>query len=69
MEFLQTLFEKRINFWRITFIKAIFETQIFDFIAGDEMVLEREPLERVATLGELNAYKHRGLVMYGYCQG
>lgn len=38
----------------------VVEPQIFDFIDGDETVFEREPLERVAALGELNAYKHNG---------
>lgn len=38
----------------------VVEPKIFDFIDGDETVFEREPLEQVAALGELNAYKHGG---------
>jgi glucose-1-phosphate cytidylyltransferase len=38
----------------------IFEPKIFDYIAGDNTVLEKEPLETVANMGELMAYKHNG---------
>lgn len=38
----------------------VVEPQIFDFIEGDATTFEREPLEKVAALGELNAYKHNG---------
>lgn len=38
----------------------VVEPQIFNYIDDDETVFEREPLERVAALGELNAYKHHG---------
>ncbi|MGN0366682.1 MAG: glucose-1-phosphate cytidylyltransferase [Suilimivivens sp.] len=38
----------------------VVEPQIFDFIDGDATIFEREPLEKVAALGELNAYKHSG---------
>lgn len=38
----------------------IFKKEIFDFIDGDETMLEREPLERLAELGELMAFKHYG---------
>lgn len=38
----------------------IFKKEIFDFIDGDETMLEREPLERLAELGELMAFKHSG---------
>lgn len=34
--------------------------QIFDYIAGDSTVFEREPLERVAEEGQLIAYHHNG---------
>lgn len=34
------------------------QPEIFDYIAGDETVFEKEPLERVAALGQLVAYKH-----------
>lgn len=38
----------------------VIEPEIFDFIEGDATVFEREPLEKAALLGELNAYKHDG---------
>lgn len=34
--------------------------EIFDYISGDETVLEKEPLERMAANGQLMAYKHDG---------
>lgn len=34
--------------------------EFFDFIEGDSTTLEREPLERVAQMGELMAYRHEG---------
>jgi glucose-1-phosphate cytidylyltransferase len=37
----------------------IFEPQIFDFLSPD-CILENEPLEKLANLGELVAYKHHG---------
>lgn len=33
---------------------------VLDYIAGDETVWEREPLERLASEGQLSAYHHRG---------
>lgn len=36
------------------------EPEFLDFIDGDETVLEREPLERVAAMGQLAAYRHDG---------
>ena len=33
---------------------------MFDYIDGDETILEREPLERLAANGDLFAYKHDG---------
>ena len=33
---------------------------IFDYIEGDNMSFEREPLEAVAQKGELMSYKHKG---------
>ena len=36
------------------------EPEFFDFIDGDQTILEHEPLEKVATLGELMAYHHDG---------
>jgi glucose-1-phosphate cytidylyltransferase len=38
----------------------ICEPEFLDFIDGDETILEREPLERVAAMGELAAYCHEG---------
>lgn len=38
----------------------VMEPKIFDYIAGDEIVLEKEPLENLAGAGELVAYKHHG---------
>lgn len=34
----------------------VLEPQIFDFIEGDNTVFEKEPLERIASIGELKAY-------------
>lgn len=38
----------------------VFEPGIFDYLDGDDTVLERESLERLADEGELMAYRHRG---------
>ncbi len=38
----------------------VMNPQIFDYIEGDSTVFEKEPLERVAEMGELKAYKHEG---------
>ena len=38
----------------------VVQPEFFDFIAGDSTILEREPLEQVARLGELMAYRHDG---------
>ena len=38
----------------------ILEPRVIDFIAGDDTVWEKEPLERLAQDGALAAYKHRG---------
>ena len=38
----------------------VLEPDIFDFIEGDETVFEKEPLESVAKLGQLCAFKHDG---------
>lgn len=38
----------------------VLEPKFFDLIEGDETLLEREPLEKAAELGELMAYKHEG---------
>lgn len=38
----------------------IIEPEFFDLISGDACVLEREPLERAAKMGELMAFHHEG---------
>jgi len=38
----------------------VIEPRFFDFIDGDKTILEREPLEKIAAMGELMAYKHEG---------
>jgi glucose-1-phosphate cytidylyltransferase len=38
----------------------VIEPEFFDFLEGDSTVLEKEPLETVARLGELMAYRHEG---------
>lgn len=36
------------------------QPEVLDYIAGDEVMLEREPMEQLAQLGELTCYKHQG---------
>ena len=38
----------------------VFEPEFFDLIAGDATILERDPLEAVAGMGELMAFRHEG---------
>ena len=38
----------------------VFEPEVFDYLKGDETVLEKEPLENLAKGGHLMAYKHQG---------
>jgi glucose-1-phosphate cytidylyltransferase len=38
----------------------VLEPAIFDLIDGDSTVFEKEPLERCAAEGQLNAFKHNG---------
>lgn len=38
----------------------VLESGVFDYIAGDETSWEKEPLERLALDGKLNAYRHSG---------
>jgi glucose-1-phosphate cytidylyltransferase len=38
----------------------VLEPQVFDYIDGDDMQWEREPLERLAKDGELMAFRHAG---------
>jgi len=38
----------------------VLSSKVIDYISGDESVWEREPLERIASEGNLSAYLHRG---------
>lgn len=38
----------------------VIEPAFFDLIESDKTILEREPLEQVARMGELRAYRHEG---------
>lgn len=38
----------------------VFEPAVFDYLDGDETILEREPLERLASEGQLMAFRHGG---------
>lgn len=38
----------------------VFHRRIFDYLAGPDCILEREPLERLAGEGQLMAYRHDG---------
>ena len=38
----------------------VFEPSVLDYVESDETILEREPLERLATDGKLQAFKHTG---------
>lgn len=38
----------------------VFNKKIFDYISGDSIMLEREPLEKLAQHGELMAFHHQG---------
>lgn len=38
----------------------VFEPKVFDYLAGDESILEREPLEQLARDGQLMAFRHPG---------
>ena len=38
----------------------IFEPGVFDYLADDQTVLEREPLERLAADGQLMVFRHQG---------
>lgn len=38
----------------------VFNPEIFNYIEGDDTVLEKQPLEKLASERELVAYKHRG---------
>jgi glucose-1-phosphate cytidylyltransferase len=36
----------------------VFEPEVFDYIEGDEVMFEREPLENLAKDGQLMAFRH-----------
>lgn len=38
----------------------VFDRRVLDYLDGDDCILEREPLERLATEGELMVYRHEG---------
>jgi glucose-1-phosphate cytidylyltransferase len=38
----------------------VFEPAVFDYLEGDDSILERAPLERLAADGQLMAYQHTG---------
>lgn len=38
----------------------VFERRVFDYLDGDECVLEREPLERLCAEGQLMVFRHAG---------
>jgi glucose-1-phosphate cytidylyltransferase len=38
----------------------VIEPEFFDFIEGDQSILEQEPLEKATAAGELMAYQHEG---------
>lgn len=38
----------------------VMQPEVFDYIDGDETLLEREPLENLARSGELFSYRHHG---------
>lgn len=38
----------------------VLNPEVFNFIKGDETVFEQEPLENIAKMGELKAFKHDG---------
>lgn len=41
----------------------VLEPEAIDYIAGDQIFFEREPLENLAKDGQLNAFKHEGFWM------
>jgi glucose-1-phosphate cytidylyltransferase len=38
----------------------VLNREVFDYVGGDDCVFEHEPLERLATDGQLMAYRHSG---------
>ncbi|HBK99834.1 MAG TPA: glucose-1-phosphate cytidylyltransferase [Microcoleaceae bacterium UBA10368] len=38
----------------------LFNRRVFDYLGGDDCILEQEPMQRLAADGELMAYRHEG---------
>ena len=38
----------------------VFQPEVFNYLENDSTVLERDPLEKIANIGQLNAFKHEG---------
>jgi glucose-1-phosphate cytidylyltransferase len=38
----------------------VFNREVFDLLSGDDCVLERDPLSKLASSNELAAFRHRG---------
>ncbi len=38
----------------------VFERGVFDYLGGDDCILEREPLENLSADGQLKAFRHHG---------
>ena len=38
----------------------VFNYEIFKYLKNDQMMLEKEPLQKLVKLGQLKAYKHKG---------
>ncbi len=38
----------------------VFERRVLDYLGGDDCIMEREPLERLATDGQIMGYRHEG---------
>ena len=38
----------------------VFQRRVLDYLSGDDCILEREPLERLAREGQLKAFRHDG---------
>jgi len=38
----------------------VFEPEVFNYISGDDTILEHKPMEELASIGQLMAYKHDG---------
>lgn len=38
----------------------VFNRRVFDYLSGDDCILEQEPLQRLARDGQLMAYRHKG---------